>query len=902
MSNNKSKINVNKQVLHDWHCETVENILYLLGTGINGLSAKEAKSRLKEFGANELEEKKSKSAFILLLEQFQNFLIIILAVAALISGVRGELVEAITIIVIIILAGFLGFIQEYQAGKAIEKLKKMAPNQATVLRRGHEYVIPSRELVPGDICLIKYGDIIPADARLIEVINLKVNESSLTGESIPVEKCVDPVAGKDIFLGDRKNMIYTGTGVSYGRGKAVVVATGMKTEFGKIAGLIQSNGTRKTPLQYNLDQLGTHLGIFSLILAGIIAVCGVITGKDIEKMFIWGVALAVAIIPEALPAVVTISLALGVRRLVKKKVLIRSLPSVETLGATTVICSDKTGTLTQNVMTVRKIYSGGNVITVSGTGYNPIGEFFIHDNKINPDADMKKMFEIGVLCNDAFLKQKEKKWEIIGDPTEGSLIVMALKAGLNYEEIRKKIPRRREIPFSSETKLMTTIHNSSDGTYAYSKGAPEIIINGCNFMYKNGAIVMLEENDREEILNTGRIFGEDALRVLAFAFKKISDEDTLESSQKNMIFAGLAGMIDPPRTEVRESIKICEKAGIKPVMITGDHKLTAVAVAKELELIKNDRVITGAELDKLSDEEFNKNIEYTQVYARISPYHKLRIVNAFMNKGYVVAMTGDGVNDVPALKRADIGVAMGITGTDVSKEAADMILTDDNFTSIVSAVEEGRSICENIRKYLVFLLSGNMGTVFAMIISIILFRDFLLVAVQILFINFIMDGLVAIALGVEPPEHGIMERPPRNLKEGILNKSSLFYIGALGTWISLVTTGVYCYSRTLPGIDEGLARSMFFVTLIISRLFNGFNCKSLRESIFYTGLTGNKWLIASTGLSLGLTFIVLYEHLFNKAFETKPLEFSQWFIVIAFAFTVIVFGEFTKFLCKKFFR
>jgi len=838
---------------------------------------------------------------MLLLEQFKDFLIIVLAVAAIISGIKGDWVEAITIIVIVILAGLMGFIQEYQAGKAIEKLRKMAAPHATVIRGGEEQVIPSREIVPGDICLIKTGDMIPADSRLVEATNLKINESSLTGESLAVEKFVEPIESKETSLGDRKNMAYTGTSATYGRGKAVVVATGMKTEFGKIAGLLQSTQSRKTPLQNNLDQLGKQLGIFSLILAAIIAAFGVIMGKEIQKMFIWGVALAVAVIPEALPAVVTITLALGVRRLVKRKALIRTLPSVETLGATTVICSDKTGTLTQDAMTVRKIYCGGHVVTVSGSGYNPKGDFSIEEKNITPDEDLKKLLEIGVLCNDTNLKQEEGEWKIIGDPTEGSLVVIAHKAGINPDEIRKEIPRTGEIPFSSETKRMTTAHKLSDGEYAYTKGAPEIIIDSCNSMYQNGQIVTLKENDRKEILNTGRKFGEDALRVLALSFKKISSEDKLENAQKDMVFAGLVGMIDPPRPEVKDAIKVCEKAGIKPVMITGDHKITAVAVAKELGLMKNDKALTGIELDKLSDEEFDKTVEDTQVYARISPSHKLRLVNAFMNKGHVVAMTGDGVNDAPALKKADIGVAMGITGTDVSKEASDMILTDDNFASIVSAVEEGRSIFENIRKYLVFLLSGNMGTVFAMIISILLFRDFPLVAVQILFINFIMDGLMAIALGVEPPEPGIMDRPPRNLKEGILNKKSLFYIGGVGLWMSLATIGVYRYAIVSPMVDDDLAKSMFFVTLIVSRLFNGFNCRSLNESIFRTGLTGNKWLLGSAAISMGLTLIVLYFHLFHEPFETKPLDTYQWAIVLAFAFTVLVFGEIIKFISKKLF-
>jgi len=887
----------------DWHILTVDEIFHSTGSNMNGLTEEEAGKRLKEYGPNELEEGKRVSPFILLFNQFKDFLIIVLAIAAIVSGIKGDWVEAITIIVIVILAGVLGFIQEYQAGKAIDALKKMTAPHATVLRAGEKKNIPAGEIVTGDIVLIKTGDLIPADGRLIEVNNLQVNESSLTGESMSVEKSIESPDIKDTTIGDRKNMIYTGTSVSYGRGKALITATGMKTEFGKIALMLQTAEKRKTPLQNNLDQLGKWLGIFALVLSGIIALFGVLSGQDMGKMFVWGVALAVAVIPEALPAVVTISLALGVRRLVKKKALIRTLPSVETLGATTVICSDKTGTLTQDQMTIRKIYTDRKMIDVTGSGYSPEGEFLFEgktfDTSIN--ENLQKLFKAGILCNDTILKKEDGKWVIIGDPTEGSLVVIAEKAGIRQDEIREKFPRIKEIPFTSESKRMTTIHKEHDGEYAYSKGAPEIILEACSFIDNTGNIVSMTEGHKKQILDKAQEMGEKALRVIALAFKKLSKEDSLETSEKEMVFSGLTGMIDPPRPEVKEAILVCEKAGIKPVMITGDHKVTAIAVAKELGLMKNDRALTGQEIDKMSDTELNDIVEGAQVYARISPAHKLRIVDAFMKKGHVVAMTGDGVNDAPALKKADIGVAMGITGTDVSKEASDMILTDDNFASIVSAVEEGRSIFENIRKYLVFLLSGNMGTVFAMIISLAIYNDFPLVAVQILFINLIMDGFVAIALGVEPPEPSLMEKPPRNLKEGILNTSSLLYIFGIGLWIAMATMGVYIWARLSPLVDDGQAMSMFFTALIIARLFNGLNCRSPKESIFRTGLAGNKWLMGSFLLSTVLTVMILYLPVFHIPFGTKPLTLFQWIVISGSASTVLIVIEIKK-LIKHFLR
>jgi len=671
----------------------------------------------------------------------------------------------------------------------------------------------------------------------------------------------------------------------------------MDTEFGKIARMLDETESRRTPLQKNLDQLGKYLGIFSLVLAALIAILGVIKGFDIQEMFIWGVALAVAVIPEALPAVVTISLALGVRRLVKRRALIRALPAVETLGATMVICSDKTGTLTQDEMTVRKIYTDGKLMDVSGAGYSPKGEFTLEGKAFNPagNTGMELFFRAGLLCNDTLLKNDGGNWEIMGDPTEGALVVIAEKAGIRAEDIRKNFLRTQEIPFTSEKKRMTVVNKINDEEYAFSKGAPEVILDSCSFIYKDGKAWELKQEDKDFLLKEAYKMGEKALRVLALSYKKPAPGEALENAEKEMIFLGLAGMIDPPRPEAKEAVAVCKKAGIKPVMITGDHRVTALAVAKELGLAEKDVAFTGVEVEKMTDEELDRAVDETQVFARISPEHKLRIVNTFVSRGQVVAMTGDGVNDAPALKKADIGVAMGITGTDVSKEAADMILTDDNFASIVAAVEEGRSIFENIRKYLVFLLSGNMGTVIAMIFCLLIFKDFPLSAVQILFINLIMDGLIAIALGVEPPEPGIMERPPRNLKEGILNNRSLRYIGVMGFWIAIITTFVYSEAYALA-VKENHPETMFFTTLIMARLFNGFNCRSINSSLLRTGFLGNRWLLVSSLFALVFTLFVLYLHIFHVPFETLPLTLNEWLFVIVNAATVVIVGEADKFL------
>ena len=884
-----------------WHRLTIEKTLADLGSSANGLSEKEAKLRLEINGPNEIVSKKGEPLWKLFFEQFLSLLIIILILAAVVSAFIGQIVEAGTIIIIVILAGILGFVQEYQAGKSIEALKKMAAPNATVIRDGKEKIIPASEIVKGDIIILQAGDRVPADARLISAKNLKVDEAPLTGESHAILKTEKAITEKDVSLGDKRNMVFMGTSVTYGRGIATVIATGMNTEFGKIATLLDSTERRKTPLQRNLDTLGKKLGVYSLILAALMSVMGVLEGYPILEMFVWGVAIAVAVIPEALPAVVTISIALGVRRMVKRKALIRKLPAIETLGATNIICTDKTGTLTQDQMTIRKIVTAKESFEVTGAGYVPEGKF-LKDGKeirLSEENDLSFLLKVGALCNDTFLDKIEGEYKIIGDPTEGSIVVAAEKAGINVKKLREEYPRLDEIPFSSEEKQMTTLHNLPEGMLALTKGAPEIVVENATQVLIDGTERELDSETKRKILHAGEEMSSNALRVLAIAYKKVEGKEKLsDEDRREVTLLGLIGMIDPPRPEAKEAIKICERASIKPIMITGDHKTTAVVIARELGILREGQAITGTELEKMDKNELSEAVEKTEVYARISPAHKLKIVSALMSKGNIVAMTGDGVNDAPALKKADIGIAMGIKGTEVSREAADMILTDDNFASIVAAVEEGRSIFENIRKYLVYLLSGNLGTVLALVVALLFALPLPLSAVQILFINFLMDGLIAIALGLEPPEPGIMNKKPRNVEEGILNKKALFFISLIGFWIAAVSLGVFLWGY-YKGVAPKSLMTYFFVTLIFARLFNGLSCRSFDVSIFKMNFFGNKSLLYGILISLVATLLVTEIPLFNMAFDTFAIGLSVWATSFLAASTTAFFADFLKILSRK---
>jgi P-type Ca2+ transporter type 2C len=883
------------------HIRPLAELFALLQSSPEGLSSSSAAERLQA-GRNELPAPRREHPAWLLLKQFGSILVLILIAAAIVSAAMGKPVEASAILFIVVLAGVMGFVQEYQAERALEALRRLASPQSAVLRDGLVRAVPSAELVPGDVVLLKAGDAVPADARLFEGSNLRVDESALTGES-------EPAAKKDVLLeeatlgpGDRVNMVFSGTIVQHGRGSGLVVQTGGATELGRIASLLSSVKSGPTPLQSGLDRLGKYLGVFSLVLATALSVLGIVRGYGVLEMFVWGVAVAVAVIPEALPAVVTITLGLGVRRMALRRALIRKLPAVETLGATSVICSDKTGTLTQNEMTVRKMIIGGRIIEVSGAGYAPVGSFTEGGKNISARQDpmLHRLLLAGTLCNDAVLtRDPEKGWEVLGDPTEAALSVAAAKAGDDARLERQHYPRTAEFPFTSERKRMTTIHHSVDGFFACSKGAPEVVLASCTHELTPQGLKIFSAHDRDLILEHAQKLAADALRMLACAVRPVasSSPDPAEA-ESGMAFVGLVGIQDPPRPEALEAIRTCFTAGIRPVMITGDHASTAIAVGKELGMLRHGGVLTGQDLTKLTDAELFDRVQRVDVFARISPEHKLRIVQAFLHNGDVVAMTGDGVNDAPALKQADIGVSMGITGTDVSKEASDMILTDDNFATIVEAVREGRSIFENIRKYLVYLFSGNMGAVFALVIALLTGYPLPLMAVQVLFINFIMDGLVAIALGVEPAEPHIMERKPRPRTEGILNGDAHWFIGVLGTWIGLSTFAVFALTLR-SGAGPARAVSLFFASLIAARLVNAFNCRTLRDSVFVRGRQGNPALQWSIALTLVLSAAVIYAPFLNAPFATVPLGIHDLLAVAAVGASVVLVGETYKGVVRR---
>jgi Ca2+-transporting ATPase len=898
-----------------WHNLSVSEVIESLNSGTQGLTREEAERRLAQFGPNELAEKEKTPPWVLFLEQFKNFLIIILLVAAVISGVlalmgEGDIWDPILIVIIVFFAAGLGFVQESRSEKALEALKQMTASTATVIRDGEEEDIPARDLVPGDIILLQTGDRIPADSRLTEAVNLKIDEAPLTGESISVGKTNEIISG-DIAVADRKNMAYTGTTVVYGRGKALVTGTAMATEFGKIAGMLQEVKPPPTPLQVSLDKIGKILGIACLAICGVVAGVGIIVGifSHILEAFIWGVSLAVAAVPEALPAVTTICLALGVQRMVKRHALLRRLPAVETLGCTTFICSDKTGTLTQNEMTVRKIYVNGQTIDIGGVGYEPVGSFYLNGTAITPQDEphLLRLLRAGASCNDSHLINANGIWQVRGDPTEGALVVVAAKAGIKSEELT--FPRIAEVPFSSERKRMTTIHDTPDGKVAYSKGAPEVILDSCTRIYSEGIERELTEQDRKRILQVNREMAAGALRVLGLAYKSLSGKElgseVVEGTEEEMVWVGLVGMIDPPREEVKQAVALCKQAGIKSVMITGDHKLTAEAIARELDmLVEVDFALSGKELDELTPEELDNVAEEVKVYARVSPAHKMRIVETLQGKGHVVAMTGDGVNDAPALKKADIGVAMGITGTDVSKEAGAMILTDDNFASIVAAVEEGRNIFANIRKYLIYLLSCNIGEVLLMLIAFVigtvtgLYKVVPLVALQILVVNLVTDGLPALALAVEPGELGIMQRPPRDPKRSIFDKPLVNYLLGIGFWTMLASLGVFLWALN-SGRTPVEAQCLCFVTLVSVELFNCFNCRSERLSLFRMNPFGNKWLLAAVASSWAIAVAIVYVPFLQDPFHTYSMSLQDWVVVLLAGVSVLIPVEITKLIMAR---
>jgi len=885
---------------NQWYQMDVAEVLRHLGTsGDHGLSRAQAERRLSESGPNELEVARRVSPWAILGEQFKNVLVIILLIAVGLSAFLGESLEAVAIAIIVLFAVVLGFVQEYRAERAIEALRQMTAPTATVVRDGEEWTIPAHEVVPGDMVILRAGDKIPADIRLVQAVNLKVEEAALTGESLPVEKYTATLAGGELEIGDRKNMAYAGTAVTYGRGRGLAVATAMSTEFGKIARLLQTVETSKTPLQQNLDRVGRALAEVAIGVILLIVVLALFRGQPLLEMLIFGIALAVAVVPEALPAVVTISLAIGVQRMLKRNALIRRLPAVETLGSVSVICSDKTGTLTKDEMTVRQIFVAGQMFKVSGSGYEPRGEFTRNGDGIASSRALMTLLRAATLASDAHLARGDSDgrvtgWYIKGDPTEGALVVAAAKAGLEKAELDARFTRVHEIPFTSEAKRMTTLHATQEGMVAYSKGAPEVILNSCTRLFTESGEAPLDAAGREAIFVTARRMASEALRVLAVAAKPNATPDNAEG---DMVFLGLVGMIDPPRPEAKAAIHKCEQAGIKPMMITGDHPLTAEAIARELGLMQKGWVITGAQLEALSEAEFERAVERMTVCARVSPAHKLRVVTALQEKGYFVAMTGDGVNDAPALKKANIGIAMGITGTDVTKEAADMALTDDNFASIVAAVEEGRGVFENIKKYLMFLLSANLGEIVILAGAALADWPLPLSAVQILYVNLATDGLPALALAVDPLEEDLMRRPPRDPRTGIFTRPMLTLMATGGLWSALVNLSMFGWAL---GSGRGLreAMTMVFVALILIEFFKAYNYRSDRRSVFFRPFA-NKWLNRAIAWELMLLLVVVYWPLIQRPLGTFSLPLVDWIVVSGLALTIFPVLELAKALARR---
>lgn len=867
---------------------TVEEAVKVLESNFQkGLNDREAGERLTKHGLNQLQGKKGISPLAIFLGQFKDFIIWVLIGAAFVSGFLQEWVDALAIIVIVIVNAILGFIQEYRAEKSLAALKKLSKPASKVIRDGRHKIIPSSELVPGDIIEIEAGDSIPADSRLVWMsANFSAQEASLTGESTPVTKATRALEKKDIPLADRTNMVYMGTSAASGKAKALVVYTGMQSELGKIAGMVQSIVHETTPLQKKLEEFGKWIVYLCFVMVGLVFLLGWLRGGRIVDVFLTSVSLAVAAIPEGLPAVVTIALALGVHRMVKRHALIRKLPSVETLGCATVICSDKTGTLTKNEMTVQMLFTGGRLFEATGIGYAPTGEFLFGKKQINVSdyPELGKLLLCGVLCNGAQLAKSSDVYKIMGDPTEGALLTVAGKAGITKERSEEEFLFIDEIPFDSDRKKMTVIRKHKEETIAFVKGAPDMLLDDCINIEENGVIRKLTEQDRLNIQKINNELAGDAMRVLAVAYRELDkshEKYDAKITERELTFTGLVAMIDPPREEVKRAILECKAAGIKTVMITGDHKNTAVAIAQALGFFNEDSLaLSGEELDKLSDDELYREVRNISVYARVSPEHKLRVVRAWRRHGEIVAMTGDGVNDAPAVKEADIGVAMGITGTDVTKEVSDMVVTDDNFASIVSAVEEGRGVYDNIKKFIHYLLSCNVGEILVMFVSSLIGLPAPLLPIHILWVNLVTDGLPALALGVDPVDPDIMKRPPRKPTEAVVTKDRAILMLAQGSFIAFCSLLAFIFVLFIEKEGIARARTAAFIVLACSQLFHSFNCRSITEPLFKIGVFTNKKLILAAGVSFLLQMAVVYVPFLRNVFKTEALGIFDWFLVL----------------------
>ena len=914
-----------KESKEEWFQKSIEEIENQFQVNEEqGLSNEQIIQNKNVYGTNELAAKKKKSLFVKFLEQFKDFMIIILIIAAVISGIVGYyegegITDSIIILIVVIVNAIIGVAQESKAEKSLEALQKLSSHVAKVIRNGNVEVVPSKDLVPGDIVILDTGDYVPADLRLIEAINLKAQEASLTGESVPVDKNTQTIKNEKVELGDRTNMVFSSSLINYGRGKGIVVETGMNTEVGKIAGMINETIGTQTPLQQKLNKLGKTLGIAAILICIIIFAVGLLYGKDPIDMFMTAVSLAVAAIPEGLAAVSTIVLAIGVQRMVKKHAIIKKLPAVETLGSTTVICSDKTGTLTQNKMTVKKVFYNNQLVDMDKIDISNIPQ------------ELQKLVYISMFCNDTKVAADKT---LTGDPTETALIDMGFN--LNFEQnLLEQYPRVKEYPFDSERKLMTTVHKLKDHYVVYTKGGVDEILQRCNSYMINGEIKQDLENYKTVIAAQNNEMAKNALRVLAMGYKELDHEpsdEEMHTIEQGLIYVGMVGMIDPPRIEVKDAVAKCKRAGIKTVMITGDHKITAIAIAKALGILENDNeAITGSELEQISDEDLKKNIRQYSVYARVSPEHKVRIVKAWQANGEIVAMTGDGVNDAPALKTSDIGCAMGVVGTDVSKEAADVILTDDNFATIVSAVEEGRRIYDNILKAIQFLLSSNVGEIIVLFIAILItpllskwfgITDVNLIVpllpIHILWINLVTDSLPALALAVDPAEKDIMDRKPTKAKQGIFTKGMTWRVIYQGIMIGVITLVAFVIGLSTPteqlpvvevtnsqGIVETLSeeevrveigQTMAFTVLALSQLVHVFNIRNNKKSIFKTGIFNNKQLILATVVSAALMIIILCVPALRHIFSIPVLPLMNIIEIAILVFMPIVIVEIFKLL------
>lgn len=922
------------------HAIAVEQLSGTFETHLEtGLSQSQAQIRLDEYGPNELIERPRPGFWKMLLDQFNNFLVIILIVAAVISLLLGEIVDASAIMAIVVLNAILGVVQESKAEQALAALKKMAAPNASVLRDGHRITIPANELVPGDIVYLEAGNYVPADIRLVETINLKIEEASLTGESVPVNKEARVVLDRDIPLGDRKNSAFMGTVVSYGRGTGLVTSTGMNTQIGLIAEMLQSFEEEDTPLQRKLDELGKLLGIVSLAICGVIFLYGILRDTqplllfkegfgvyfqahkhDIVELFMTAVSLAIAAVPEGLPAVVTICLALGMQRMIRRHSLIRKLPAVETLGCATVICSDKTGTLTQNEMTVVQGWVAGKSFKVSGEGYTPVGKFSNLDGSAydpNQDGSVSLLLHGATLCSDARLEESGQEdgqtvYRMVGDPTEGALVVAAEKAGIHQKSADAQYPRVMEMPFDSARKRMMTIHDlqnpmpglgNGSGKIAFIKGAPDVLLGYCDRIASGDQVLDLTEELQEQAMSANTEMARQALRVIGVAYRPIDtlpDPENLEKIEESLIFLGMLGMIDPARPEVKPAVEIAHSAGLKSVMVTGDYPDTAAAIAQEIGLLSpGGRVVTGAEMDAMGEQGLAEIVEDVDAFARVSPQHKVMIVEAFKAREHIVAMTGDGVNDAPALKRANIGVAMGIAGTDVTKETADMVLTDDNYASIVSAIEEGRVIYSNIRKFVFFLIACNIGEILIIFLSMLAGLPIPLTPIQLLWLNLVTDGAPALALGLEKSEPGIMDRPPRPTREPVINRDMAWAIGAISIADTIAVMAVFVMAlNRYPG-QLLMAQTIAFTTLVCSELLRAFTSRSETHSIFSIGFLSNTWMIWAVSFSFILMLGVLYFPFLQTFFGTVSLGWRDWLMMLPFMVVAPVTAEIVKWIQRQ---